>query len=167
VLRSEAFFAEANLGSRVLGPVEYVVGAARALELLDPPPNTLILAEFITNLGQNLFNPPNVGGWAGGRSWITTRSVIGRYNYAVALINGTDVGRGEPLDVVALARRHGRGGDLESVIPFAAELMVGSPPDAAWIGRLRKALGGKPVAAAPTARQAVALLFASPEAQLA
>src|SRR5262249_40583153 len=26
VLRSQAFFAEANLGSRVLGPVEYVVG---------------------------------------------------------------------------------------------------------------------------------------------
>jgi hypothetical protein len=32
VLRSAAFFAEANLGSRVLGPVEYVVGAARALD---------------------------------------------------------------------------------------------------------------------------------------
>ncbi|MCI0455815.1 MAG: DUF1800 domain-containing protein, partial [Gemmataceae bacterium] len=32
VLRSRAFFAEANLGTRVLGPVEYVVGSVRALE---------------------------------------------------------------------------------------------------------------------------------------
>src|SRR5262249_39917029 len=107
VLRSEAFFAEGNLSSRVLGPVEYVVGSARALELLDPPPNTLILAEFAANLGHNLFYPPNVGGWPGGRSWISTRSAIGRYNYAVALVNGADVGRNEPLDAVALAKRHG------------------------------------------------------------
>jgi uncharacterized protein (DUF1800 family) len=60
VLRSRAFFAEANLGTRILGPAEYVVGAARALELFDPPPSTLILAEFIGHLGQNLFYPPNV-----------------------------------------------------------------------------------------------------------
>src|SRR5262249_21366180 len=78
VLCSAAFFAEANLGSRVLGPVEYVVGAARALELLNPPPNTLILAEYAANLGQDLFYPPDVGGWPGGRSWISTRSAIGR-----------------------------------------------------------------------------------------
>src|SRR5262249_23298614 len=33
VLRSQRFFSDANIGSRVLGPVEYVVGALRALEL--------------------------------------------------------------------------------------------------------------------------------------
>src|SRR5262249_15786547 len=37
VLRSQAFFADKNLGKRVLSPVEYVVGAARALELFEPP----------------------------------------------------------------------------------------------------------------------------------
>ena len=47
VLRSEAFFAEANLGRRVLSPVEYVVGAVRALELDDPPPSTVALAAEI------------------------------------------------------------------------------------------------------------------------
>jgi uncharacterized protein (DUF1800 family) len=166
VLRSEAFFAEANLGSRVLGPVEYVVGATRALELLDPPPNTLILAEFATNLGQNLFHPPNVGGWPGGRSWITTRSAIGRHNYGVALVGGADVGRGPPLDALALATRHGRPGDLESVITFAAELLVGAPPDRAWRERLLAALDGRKGAEPEAARTAVALILASPEAQL-
>jgi uncharacterized protein (DUF1800 family) len=78
VLRSQAFFAEANLGTRILGPVEYVVGVARALELFDPSPNTLVLAEFTGNLGMELFHPPNVGGWSDGRSWISTRSAIGR-----------------------------------------------------------------------------------------
>jgi uncharacterized protein (DUF1800 family) len=167
VLRSEAFFAEVNLGCRVLGPAEYVVGSAQALELLDPPPNTLILAEFATNLGHNLFYPPNVGGWPGGRSWISTRSAIGRYNYALALLGGTDVGRGEPFDPLALAGRHGRGGDLAALITFYAELLLGGLPDAAWRDRLLTTFGPGPVANAQTARQAVALVLASPEAQLA
>jgi uncharacterized protein (DUF1800 family) len=47
VLRSEAFFADANLGRRVLSPVEYSVGAVRALELDDPPPSTIAIAEEI------------------------------------------------------------------------------------------------------------------------
>src|SRR5439155_22878867 len=86
VLRSQAFFADNNLGNRVLGPVEYVVGAARALELFDPPSSTLVLAEWTGRLGQDLFYPPNVGGWPGGRSWLTTRAVVGRANYAAGLL---------------------------------------------------------------------------------
>ncbi len=41
------------------------------LELLDPPPSTLVLADWSTRLGQDLFGPPNVGGWPGGRSWLS------------------------------------------------------------------------------------------------
>jgi uncharacterized protein (DUF1800 family) len=88
VLRSQTFFGEDNLGNRVLGPVEYVVGAARALELFEPPSSTLVLAEWCGRLGQDLFYPPNVGGWPGGRSWLTTRALIGRANCAAALVDG-------------------------------------------------------------------------------
>ena len=52
-------------------PVEFVIGAARALELFDPPPSTLVLADWSARLGQDLFYPPNVGGWPGGRSWLS------------------------------------------------------------------------------------------------
>ena len=88
VLRSRLFFADANLGDRVLSPVEYVIGAARALELFEPPCSTLMLADWCVRLGQDLFYPPNVGGWPGGRSWLTTRGLIGRANYAAALVGG-------------------------------------------------------------------------------
>jgi hypothetical protein len=40
------------------------------------------LTEWCGWLGQDLFYPPNVGGWPGGRSWLTTRAVLGRANYA-------------------------------------------------------------------------------------
>jgi uncharacterized protein (DUF1800 family) len=73
VLRSKLFFADANLRSRVAGPIEWTIGAVRALELTAPPPSTLLLAEWTTRMGQELFYPPNVGGWSGGRAWLGSR----------------------------------------------------------------------------------------------
>ena len=86
-----------------------VVGAARALELFDPPPSTLLLADWAARLGQDLFYPPNVGGWPGGRAWLSTGALIGRTNYAAALAGGRDVGLSGPPDVLALAERLGSG----------------------------------------------------------
>ncbi|HEY7315868.1 MAG TPA: DUF1800 domain-containing protein [Gemmataceae bacterium] len=167
VLRSEAFFAASNLGTRILAPIEYVVGAARSLELFDPSPSTLILAEFSGNLGQDLFHPPNVGGWPGGRSWISTRSAIGRYNYAVALLDGDGVGLPRPVDALGLARRHGRGDNREDIVVFFAELLLGAVPGRAWRERLLTAVDGKRAEEPARVPRLVALLIASPEAQLA
>ena len=50
---------------------------------------------------------------------------------------------------------------------FHAELLLGGLPGTAWRDRLLEALGPKPAADAPTAWRAVALVLASPEAQLA
>jgi uncharacterized protein (DUF1800 family) len=167
VLRSRAFFAEANLGTRVLGPVEYVVGAARALELIAPAPSTLVLAEFMANLGQDLFHPPNVGGWPGGRAWLSTRAAIGRCNYAAALLEGDGVGLPGAPDVLTLARRHGRGSDLGDVVDFVAELLLGGAPSPAWRKRLLAALGRGAAADPATARRAAALVLSCPESWLA
>jgi uncharacterized protein (DUF1800 family) len=167
VLRSRAFFAEANLGNRVLGPVEYVVGVARALERFDPPPSSLLLGEWAARLGQDLFYPPNVGGWRGGRDWLTTQAIIGRANYAAALVEGQLSARPVPLDGLALAKRHERGRDLEDVLTFCAELLTGRPPDPAWRQRLLAALGSKAKSEPETVRAGIALVVASPEVQMA
>jgi uncharacterized protein (DUF1800 family) len=167
ILRSRAFFAAANLGTRVLDPLGFLAGAARALELLDPPPSTLVLADWAARLGQDLFYPPNVGGWPGGRSWLTTRSLIGRANFAAALVEGPGVGRPGPLAVTALAERHGRGRDREAVIRFAAELLLGAAPSPAWHARIAAALDHGTASEPESARRAVALILASPEGQLA
>jgi uncharacterized protein (DUF1800 family) len=162
VLRSQTFFAEQNLGHRVLSPVEYVVGAARALELFEPPSSTLVLAEWCGRLGQDLFYPPNVGGWPGGRAWLTTRSVIGRANYAAALIEGTRVGRPGPMDALALARRHGE----NDVIAFYTRLLLGTEPTPAWGQRLAAGVDPGLRDEAEAARRTAALILAMPEAQI-
>jgi hypothetical protein len=43
----------------------------------------------LTQLGQNLFEPPNVKGWDGGIAWINTSSISRRYEYGSWLVEGT------------------------------------------------------------------------------
>jgi uncharacterized protein (DUF1800 family) len=88
ILRSRLFFSEENIRSRVAGPVEFVVGAVRALCFLDPPPSTLLLAEWLGRMGQDLFYPPNVGGWNEGRHWLASRALVARANFASAIAEG-------------------------------------------------------------------------------
>jgi len=149
VLRSRRFFDTSNLGNRVSSPVEYAVGAARALEMFGPSPSTPVLADWCARLGQDLFDPPNVGGWPGGRAWITTRSAIGRANFAAGLVEGTPVGLPGPLDAVGLANRHDQGRNPS----FFAQLLLGT------------ATPRIPIDDAETARRDIARLLASPEAQ--
>jgi uncharacterized protein (DUF1800 family) len=164
VLRSRAFHEGRGQCGRVVSPVEFVIGAVRALELFEPPPSTLLLAEWATRLGQDLFYPPNVGGWPGGRSWISAGAMIGRTNFAAALAGGRDIGLRGPPDVLALTERHGFGRDLGAVTTFATSALLGvdarterSPwPDGALPSDLAKP---------DAARRILSLVLSSPRAQ--
>src|SRR5262249_53449454 len=128
---------------------------------------TLLLADWSARLGQDLFYPPNVGGWPGGRAWVSPQATIGRANYAAALVGGR-LGRDrKPLDALALLPRHGPGQDLEGLLDFCGEPRRGARPEPAWRERLLTALGPKAPASAENARRVAALVLASPEMQLA
>lgn len=77
LLKSAHFFDNANIGAQVKTPFELVIGLARQLGLGgDLPGDT-------DNLGQTIFDPPNVSGWPGWHDWVTTttypiRSAIAR-----------------------------------------------------------------------------------------
>jgi uncharacterized protein (DUF1800 family) len=128
ILRSELFFAQANIHSRVCDPVSFVMGPLRALECWRNSPSTLVLAEWVTRMGQDLFYPPNVGGWNGGRSWLSTRTVIARANYMSALLAGSLNAPARPPDLDQLVARHGakqRGTEESS---FYCLLLLGREP---------------------------------------
>ena len=163
VLRSRAFFADKNLGTRVQSPVEFVVSPVHELELLDPPPSTLVLADWATRLGQDLFDPPNVGGWPGGRSWLSARSLIGRASYASALVGAQGIGRERPLEPIALARRHGRGSSRRETLSFLSQLLLGLEPDERWFERLDQVLGSSAAWNEELARRAVTQVLTAPE----
>jgi uncharacterized protein (DUF1800 family) len=166
VLRSERFFAATSLNQRVSAPAEVIVGAVRSLELIDPFPDTMTLAEWTTTLGQDLFHPPNVGGWPGGRAWLTTQGVIGRARFASDLIAGRPVGLPGPVDVVALAEKYGRSADLDDQVSFYVELITGRRPGRSPSDRLLEGLRDPSANRLEAARRALIRILASPEAQL-
>jgi uncharacterized protein (DUF1800 family) len=167
VLRSRAFFAEANLGKRVLGPTEFVVGAVRALEVFDPPPSTLVLAEWTARLGHDLFYPPNVGGWPGGQTWVTSQCLIGRIDFAESLVRGKLFERDQSFSALALAERYGQGNSRDCVLAFFSKLLLGVDPILAWHNTPAAPFGPASSTPAEMARRVVAFILSSPEAQLA
>lgn len=83
----EEFYSPDIVRNEVKSPVQWLVGTSRMLET-DPPP-ALISMAMLRSLGQDLFNPPNVKGWDGGLSWITTNTLLSRYNEAATLVQGS------------------------------------------------------------------------------
>lgn len=156
VLRSRLFFADANVRSRVLMPVEYVTGAARALALFDPAPSTLAMADWSARMGQDVFDPPNVGGWPVGKKWVHSRSLIARANYVTALVTGPNSGRSIAYEPAAQAKAHGFASTPADVLTFHHRLLFGTDPTADARKRLESL---------PAAKMVIALL-SSPEAQL-
>jgi uncharacterized protein (DUF1800 family) len=125
ILRSRLFFSTANLRTRILGPVEFVVGALQSLQLTQPPPSTLLLADWIARLGQDLFNPPNVGGWTEGRTWLTSRGIVARANFAAALVERSLWTASSGRGLSSAVPRESGAGDFEAVVRFFAELLWG------------------------------------------
>lgn len=131
VLRSERFLAPSNIRTRVSGPAEHIVGTIRALELTDPPPSTLRLGEWSARMGQNVFYPPNVGGWNEGRTWLGSRAVIARCNFSRAIATGQLWRSHDALSIESsldrLLNRHNVESDLHSRATWIATLLWGSP----------------------------------------
>ena len=79
VLLSKDFYSEATVATRIKPPVELLISTYKKLGLKTVPglPDFNQQSEM---LGQKLFYPPNVAGWAHGRSWITPGLLLARGN---------------------------------------------------------------------------------------
>lgn len=130
VLRSERFFANENVCTRVSGPVEHIVGAFKALELMDPPPSTLRMSEWSARMGQDVFFPPNVGGWHEGRTWLGLRAMIARCNFGNAIATGQLWRSHDPTSIESslnsLLNRHKVGTDIRESASWFQSLLWGS-----------------------------------------
>ena len=82
LLLSKDFYSPASYATHIKGPVELVVSTYRKLGLTEIP-GMPDFNEATTSLGQQLFGPPTVAGWAQGRSWITPGLLIERGNFAL------------------------------------------------------------------------------------
>ena len=86
IFTSSEFYSERVMGSQIKSPVQYIVQTSKLLEA--PPPAPIAAQNAMRQMGQILFAPPNVKGWDGGKQWISTSTLLFRYNFANYLING-------------------------------------------------------------------------------
>jgi hypothetical protein len=81
IFLSKDFYSAASVGNHIKSPVELAVSTYVKLGL-DDAPGVPDFNQATSALGQTLFRPPTVAGWAGGRSWVTPGLLLERGNFA-------------------------------------------------------------------------------------
>ena len=117
MLLSDRFrYAEAAVERQVVRqPVEIAVHAGKASGVAT---NNAALSGPVFRAGQRLFQPPNVGGWPLGRKWLSSTTVLARYEIANACINV----------------RNGQNASLRMVFPPSSDITAGGAQWAAHMG---------------------------------
>lgn len=178
---SRAFFAGEFRDNFIKGPVQFYLGLLQDLDLSVAPLPRRVLGA-LRQMGQMPFDPPNVRGWIGGRSWINSATLAVRRQVINALLSplNEDALNGDEQQALADARADGitrftlgpeqfkpwaRLPAAEAARLLHARALPGRPVEP-LAGRLEKFLqrgGARPEAAA---RAALAVLLESPDYQL-
>lgn len=82
-------FDKKTAGSKIKNPLEYSLHILSELQI-NPRTNRPIVA-FLKGQGMDLFNQPNVKGWEGGKSWLTSQIYLQRNNLADLYCSGREI----------------------------------------------------------------------------
>jgi uncharacterized protein (DUF1800 family) len=83
LLTSPQFRDPANYYKRYSWPVEYVVRSIKEIGWVGFSVNTALTP--LVNMGQQLFEPPDVNGWELGPGWFSSGGMLARMNFAAVL----------------------------------------------------------------------------------
>ena len=173
LLRSAWFYDSVNRQTMIKSPVQLIVQAIRTLDL--PARNLTRLNQTCSVMGQELFMPPSVKGWEGGRKWINTSTLLLRENTLVYLMTGRDPtskawesnkGGWDARPLVAHLRDLPDRDECHDVVAYLARLTLGAvPTDARTIRWIEIAREHGPENN-DTLIRLLSLMTASPEYQL-
>ena len=88
IFKSQFFYGQAHRYAMYKHPMDYMVMAARNIELEEFsyetkwPGNKVNVPVWTTEMGMQLFGAPNVSGWTHRRAWINSGNLIARFNLA-------------------------------------------------------------------------------------
>jgi uncharacterized protein (DUF1800 family) len=83
LFHSSQFRSPANAFQHYSWPIEFVVRSIKETGWDGYNVNLAIMP--LSNMGQNLYEPPDVNGWETGPGWISTSSMLTRMNYSATL----------------------------------------------------------------------------------
>jgi uncharacterized protein (DUF1800 family) len=133
LLLSKEFMSEGAWQAKVKSPFEMVVSSLRALNA--DVTDTTAIAQRIAGLGQPLYGKTEPTGYPNtGESWTSSAGLLGRMNFATALMAGQVSGAKVNPEPIAAAGIHRAMSDLTGVAPSADVLAAidkgsdGKPP---------------------------------------
>ena len=138
VLLSPEFWDESAYFTRYAWPVEFVVRALKEIGWSGFSVDSALAP--LSNMGQTLFEPPDVSGWRTGQRWFASGAMLARMNFASALAsnqkstlaaNARDAGR-TPEGLLAYFQDRMATAAQDS--STAAELMTYLRATGAWTG---------------------------------
>jgi uncharacterized protein (DUF1800 family) len=162
IFRSWHFYSANVRRHLIKSPVEFTAGLVRILEIPRGRVDLVTLAMLCDRQAQLLFYPPNVKGWDGGRSWVSSAALLARSNWVSDFVWGSRSLALEPFDAIAWAKDCGIA--QENLVDSLADLLL--QDDLALEARslaIRAGQGGGP----DGVRRALQILLNCPEFQLA
>jgi len=126
ILESSWFLNIDRTYARYSWPAEFVVRAIREVGWQGYSVNSARTP--LTNMGQTLFEPPDVAGWELGQGWFSTGAMLARTNFASRLASN------QKFNLAAAAEQH-RGG-ASNFLNFFLERLSPSPYDVVPYGEL-------------------------------
>ncbi len=160
LLRSRVFFSREARHAIIKSPLDLVLGSHRALGSRIHFERSV---DLLRDLGQDIFEPPTVKGWDGGRQWITSTSMLLRDNFAAAL--ATEDRYGEIADPARLAEERGWM-DAAAVARHYVELLLARDLEPASLGRLEAYLNEAGGGRGARIRGVIHLIMTMPEYQM-
>jgi len=88
IFTSRAFWDEKYRGTLIKSPIDLVVGSLRTFDMEDGDLSLFTINKLLKRLGQELYTPPNVKGWVGGRTWVNDVSLPIRQRFLQRLLRG-------------------------------------------------------------------------------
>lgn len=182
---SRLFFAPEFRGEFIKSPVQFYLGLVQELDL-DVLPAPRFVVNPLRQMGQVLYNPPNVRGWVGGHNWINSASLAARrglVEFLFTALNERALNQDEWLAIQAAAAegrgtfvvddsRFARLADLppEEATRHLVDALLPVTPPPQFVSTLSRFIGGAS-AAGPSdrvrrLRRAAVALLESPAYQL-
>jgi uncharacterized protein (DUF1800 family) len=129
LLRSRLFFSAYAYRRRIKSPAEFVVGLLRSLEGKMQVESAMpALAQALEGQGQQLFAPPTVKGWDGGKAWLNSATLLARDNTAWRFVQGGQGPLGVTVNPVALVSRYAGKDDVAKQVGFLLDLFLQPAP---------------------------------------
>jgi uncharacterized protein (DUF1800 family) len=162
ILRSRHFYSADVRRRLIKSPVEFTAGLVRTLGIPRTRIDLVTLGSLCDRQGQNLFHPPNVKGWDGGRAWVSSAALLARFNWTSDFVWRSHWLLIAPFEPSAWAQEHGVA--LESAVDGLADLLLQEDfaPEARSLA-VEAGRGGQP----DCLRKALQILLNCPEFQLA